>query len=89
MREQELLKIIRERKTCRAPFDEDCPIDPSVLRQILDAAACAPTAHNIQNFKIVVVDDRSILLELSELESQVSSLFIQENYRYVSLTEDE
>jgi nitroreductase len=36
-----------------------------------------------------VVDDRSILLELSELESQVSSLFIQENYRYVSLTEDE
>jgi nitroreductase len=89
MNEQELLQLIKQRKSSRVVFDENRPIDPSVLQNILEAATWAPTAHNMQNFEIVVVDDKSVLAKLSELKSQVSPVFIQENYRQLSFTEDE
>jgi nitroreductase len=89
MDEQELLQLIKQRKTSRAPFDENRPIEPSALRRILEAAACAPTAHNMQNFEIVVVDDKAALAGLSELESSLSPTYVRENYSQVSMTEDE
>ena len=89
MDDRDLLNLIRQRKTCRAPFDEERPVEPSALRLVLEAAACAPTAHNMQNFEVLAVDDKDLLLELSGLESQVSPIFVQENYRHVSMTEEE
>jgi len=89
MNEQELLQLIKDRKSTRAPFDENHPIDPAVLQTILEAATWAPTAHNMQNFEIVVIDDKSILTKLSELKSTVSPVFLQENYQQLSFTEDE
>ena len=89
MNEQALLQLIKERKSTRAPFDGNRPIDPVVLQIILEAATWAPTAHNMQNFEIVVIDDKSILTKLSELKSAVSPVFLQENYRQLSFTEEE
>ncbi|MCL2155107.1 MAG: nitroreductase family protein [Leptospirales bacterium] len=89
MNEQELLQLIKQRKSSRILFDENRPVAPNVLQNILEAAAWAPTAHNMQNFEIVVVDDKSVLAKLSELESWVSPVFVQENYRQLSFTEDE
>jgi len=86
---QNLLQLIKERKSSRGPFDEHRPIDPAIIHDILEAATWAPTAHNMQNFEIVVVDDKSVLEELSELESTVSTTFVQENYRQLSFSEDE
>lgn len=86
---QEFIQLIKDRKTTRAPFDEERPIDPQALQLILEAAAYAPTAHNMQNFKIVVVDDKELLLKLSRLESKVTPTFIRENYALTSMTEGE
>jgi len=89
MNEQELLQLIKERKSTRGPFDEHRPIDPAVLRDILEAATWGPTAHNMQNFEVVVVDDKSVLAELGKMDSPVTSAFIQENYRQLSFTDEE
>jgi len=46
-----LLETLRQRHSSRGIAEED-------LRQVLQAARWAPTAHNMQNFEIIVVDDR-------------------------------
>lgn len=43
------------------------PIDKEILMDIVDAARMAPTARNIQPWEFVVVTDKSILQELSEV----------------------
>ena len=86
---QVLLELIKQRKSSRGSFDENRPIDSAVLQNILEAATWSPTAHNMQNFEIVVVDDKSILTKLSGLESAVSPVFIQENYRQLSFSDEE
>ena len=43
------------------PFDLERPIAKEQLADILEAARWSPTAHNMQNFEIIVVDDRKIL----------------------------
>jgi len=86
---QDLLKLIQERHSTRLPFDPDRPIREEELRQILEAARWAPTAHNMQNFEIIVVDDKKILEELGALKGAISETFIQENYQQLSFSEEE
>jgi len=86
---QDILKIIQERHSARLPFDPERPISGKDLRQILEAGRWAPTAHNMQNFEIIVVDDRKILEELGNIKSMVSDVFIRENYQQLSFSEEE
>lgn len=88
MNKQEILQLIKERKSTRA-FDETRAIEPDVLQNILEAAAHAPTGHNMQNFQIVVIDDKSVLSALGELETSFTPAFIQWNYHEVSFSENE
>ncbi|MFX1352028.1 MAG: nitroreductase family protein, partial [Promethearchaeota archaeon] len=57
----EILEIIRERQSARVSFDPNRPISKETLKQILEAGKWAPTAHNMQNFEVIVVDDKAIL----------------------------
>jgi nitroreductase len=86
---QSILKIIEERHSVRSPFDPTRPIAADELRQILEAARWAPTAHNMQNYEIVVVDDRKVLEALGSIKSTVSAVFIRENYEQLSFSEEE
>jgi len=86
---QDLLKIIRERQSARVIFDPERPIAREDLRQILEAARWAPTAHNMQNFEIIVVDDRRILESLSNIRHDIEEAFILENYQQLSFSEEE
>jgi len=86
---KELLNLMKARKSSGVLFDENRPIAPEVLRDILEAATWAPTAHNMQNFEIVAVNDKATLLKLSELKSAVSPVFLQENYPQLSFSEAE
>ncbi|MCX6844154.1 MAG: nitroreductase family protein [candidate division WOR-3 bacterium] len=83
------LKIIKERHSVRMPFDPSRPIAKQDLRQILEAGRWAPTAHNMQNFEIVVVDDKMALQELGNIKRTVSETFIRENYQQLSFSEEE
>ena len=85
---QDILKIIQERHSVRAPFNPERPITRQDLRQILEAGRWAPTAHNMQNFEIIVVDDKKVLEEIGNIKSTVSDIFIQENYQQLSFSEE-
>ena len=85
----EILKIIQERHSSRVPFDMDHQPSKQDLMQILEAARWAPTAHNMQNFEIIVVDDKRQLEELGEIKSRISEDFLRENYQQLSFSEKE
>lgn len=86
---QDILKLIRERQSMRIPFDPDRPVSREDMLKILEAARWTPTAHNMQNFEIIVVDDREILSEIWRVERPISETFIRENYRQLSFSVDE
>ncbi len=86
---QELIALIENRQSARGPFDPKRAIPAEDLEKILEAARWAPTAHNMQNFEIVVVDDKSLLAAISEIKISPDLTFIKENYRQLSFTEDE
>jgi len=53
------------------------------LRRILEAGRWAPTAHNMQDYEVVVIDDK-LLRALGNIKSQPSAEFIRENYQQLS-----
>jgi nitroreductase len=86
---QKVLTIIRERQSARIPFDSERPVAKEDLRQILEAGRWAPTAHNMQNFEIIIVDDKKVLGAIGGIKSTVSEAFIRENYQQLSFSEEE
>ena len=86
---QEVLKLIQDRQSARTLFDSGRPIAQQDLRQILEAARWSPTAHNMQNFEIIVVDDKKLLEALGNIRYTISETFIKENYQQLSFSEEE
>jgi nitroreductase len=85
----EMLKAIQNRQSARGAYDIHRPVDMEDLKQILEAGRWAPTAHNMQNFEIIVVNDKSLLKEIGDIESPISQTFIRENYRQLAFSEEE
>lgn len=85
----DLLELIELRESSRGPFDPNRQLSPEHLGQILEAARWAPTAHNMQNFLIVVVDDRVLLDALSTVHPETTRTFIDENRALLSFSETE
>jgi len=56
------------------------------LLLILEAAHWGPTAHNMQNFDILVVDDNNQLEKLLNIEFRISEDFLRENYQQLSFS---
>ena len=57
----EVLEQIKQRQSDRISFDEARRVSEVDLRKILEAGSWAPTAHNMQNFEVIVVDDKKVL----------------------------
>jgi len=85
----DILDIIRQRQSARVPFDRERPVPAEHMRQILEGARWTPTAHNMQNFEIVVVDDRKLLDAIANIETETSEVFVRENYEQLSFSEEE
>jgi nitroreductase len=85
----EILKIVKERHSSRVPFNQKRSLDKRDLEQIIEAARWAPTAHNMQNFEIIVVDDKELLDKIGEVKYRISEDFIRENYRQLSFSKEE
>jgi nitroreductase len=81
--------LLEDRCSSRAPYDPSRQLTRSELGFILDAARWAPTAHNMQNFMLIVVDDPQILARLGEIQSMVSPTFITENYLQLSFSDEQ
>jgi len=89
MSQGDVLKIIQQRRSLRIPFDPNRQVSKEDLRKILEAGRWAPTAHNMQNFEIVVVDDKKILERIGNIKSRISVEFLRENYNQLSFSEEE
>ena len=85
---EQFLNLIHDRHSTRSPFDKNHSIDKQDLQKILDAGRWAPTAHNMQNYEVLVVDDKDLLESLSKIESPISETFIKENYQQLSFSEE-
>ena len=84
-----MLRLIQQRKSARVPFDPRRPVGKKDLRQIMEAARWAPTAHNMQNFEILVVDDKKLLKRIGDIESRISEEFLRENFQQLSFSKAE
>ena len=85
----DLLKLIKERQSTRVPCNASKPIPKRDLKKVLEAARWAPTAHNMQNFDIVVVDDKKILADIHKIKYPTSITFVRENYKQLSFSVEE
>jgi nitroreductase len=85
----EILRMIQERHSARVPFDPNQKVTKENLKQILDACKWSPTAHNMQNFEIVVVDDNEVLEKIGNVKSRISEEFLRENYEQLSFSKEE
>ena len=84
-----VLNVIKKRHSERVEFDTRRPVTENQLMQILEAGRWAPTAHNMQNYEIIVVDDRATLAKLGRIRSRVSLEFLRENYEQLSSSKKE
>src|SRR5208283_4580489 len=80
---------IETRQSARGLFDPKRAIPQEDLQKILNAARWTPSAHNMQNFAIVVVDDKKLLAAISEIKHPPNLTFIKENYPQLSFSEEE
>lgn len=85
----EFLKVIKERHSSRVPFDPNRPISKETLTQLLEAARWTPTAHNMQNYEILVVDDKATLENVGCIKSCVQEAFLRDNLTYLSFSDEE
>lgn len=85
----DLLNVIEERHSERVPFDRSRAIAKEDLLQILQAARWSPTAHNMQNFEVVVVDDKKLLDEIGTIQVRLSEEFLREHCELLSFSEEE
>jgi nitroreductase len=86
---KELLQLIQERQSDRMPFDADHKIAEQDLFKILEAGRWTPTAHNMQNYEIIVVNDSKVLGSIANIKRPISEIFIRENYYQLSFSEEE
>ncbi len=86
---EELREILTARHSSRIPFDPARPVATPDLQRILEAASWASTAHNMQNFEMLVVDDPARLATIAAISSKLSATFLRENFRQLSFSQEE
>jgi nitroreductase len=86
---QDIMQLIVDRQSARELFDSQRAIPAEDMEKILEATRWTPTAHNMQNFEIVVVDDKQLLTAISNVKTPADLTFIRENYPQLSFTEEE
>lgn len=85
----DLEKTIEGRHSTRAPYDPQRQVEKLHVKRIVEAGRWAPTAHNMQNFEIIVVDDKVVLKRLGDITTYPFPDFIRENFGQLSMTEEE
>ena len=86
---KDLLRLIKERHSSRVSFDPDRPVSKENIGKILEAGSWAPTAHNMQNFEVIMVDDRKLIQIIAGMKAPISLKFIRENYKQLSFSDEE
>src|SRR5579872_5760576 len=86
---ESVLKVMRERQSTRIPFDPERRVSKKDLELIMQAARWAPTAHNMQNFEVIAIDDAKELQSIGKIRSRISETFLRESYQQLSSSKEE
>ena len=86
---RDILRLIQERHSARVAYDAGRALTANDMQRLLEAARWAPTAHNMQNFEIVAVDDKATLADIGAIRTEISPTFLRENYQQMSFSESE
>jgi nitroreductase len=86
---KEVFDVIRERQSTRVIFDPNKPISKENLNQILEAARWTPTGHNMQNYEILVIDDKELLEKIGNIKTRILEEFLRDNLKELSFSEEE
>jgi nitroreductase len=85
----DVFKVIRERQSARVPFDPNKSISKENLNQILEAARWTPTGHNMQNYQILIIDDKVLLEKMGKVKTRILEEFLRDNLKELSFSEVE
>jgi nitroreductase len=85
---QALLVLLRKRHSTRGAFNPDRAVTTQQVKLILEAARWAPTPDNMQNFAIVVVDDKERLEAIRKIPAEMSETYLRETYEHISFSEE-
>jgi len=86
---QAFLTLLHKRHSARGAFDPDRAVTTQQIKMILEAARWAPTPDNMQNFAILVVDDKKQLEGIAKIPAEMSETYLRETYEQVSFSEAE
>ena len=75
-----LAELIRTRRSQRGAYAADRPVSRAELAAICEAARWAPTAHNMQNFELLIVDRAELLAAAGAIPVRSTVEFLAENY---------
>lgn len=89
----DVVKLLKNRKSCRAFLDK--PIEEGILRQLLEAAICAPTSGGFQNYSIIKVTSPEKKSQIAERcrnqnfigKAPVNLIFCMDLYREKRIAE--
>jgi nitroreductase len=84
-----IFQIIHERHSSFGLFYPAKSVSKNDLNMILEAARWAPSAHNMQNFEIIVVDDVNLLDAIGDIKFPVSAAYVRENFESLSFSDAE
>ncbi|MHA1380101.1 MAG: nitroreductase family protein [Candidatus Helarchaeota archaeon] len=74
--------LVKFRRSSRWIFTNKT-IPDSEMKKILEAARFAPTPHNSQPFEIIVVKDKDIIKQLSEIGFRLNEKYVNEHFYWV------
>jgi len=69
------LRTIKEGRSDRITYDLKRTITKEDLMKILEAARWAPSPHNMQNFEVIIVDDKNLLESIQDCYQRPSTSF--------------
>ncbi|TFF89176.1 MAG: nitroreductase family protein [Promethearchaeota archaeon] len=81
-------KLVKFRRSSRWLFiDKEIP--NSDIKKILDAARFAPTPHNSQPFEIIVIKDKDVIKDISEVGFRLDKKGVEGHFYWTRFTSEE
>ncbi|MHC1590516.1 MAG: nitroreductase family protein [Candidatus Helarchaeales archaeon] len=81
-------ELVKYRRSSRWLYNNK-PISDEDLRKILEAARFAPTPHNSQPFEIIVVKDRKVIKQLSEIGFRLDKAAVEGHFYWTRFSDEE
>jgi len=81
-------ELVKYRRSSRWLFSKK-PIPDADLRKILEAARYAPTPHNSQPFEIIVVNDREVIKQVSEIGFSLDEKAVDGHFQWTRQTRED